>query len=474
MSATVGLDVGSTYVKGVLVDQGAEIGTARRPTPWQSLPHGRSEMAASALFAAVEEVLAELGASGTQVVGIGVSGMAEAGALLDADDQVTCAVVAWFDPRGDEDVADMPADLRAEFAGRTGLPLSSLASFTKLWHRNRHEGLQLSERQWLNVPELVTWWLGGARLAEVSLAARTGLLDQDTGQVWPKAVEALGVTTDLVPPLTPAGSVWGTATRHVPVSMDGAVLTVAGHDHLVSSAASGVLDVDTLYDSMGTAEAVVRMLDGVLDRGARERLAAHNVNVVRHMLPGYGVMLAGTRSGLLMRRALQLVGVNDAAGRERIDAEVMALPADRTDLGICVVGADNSDGVLAIRADADGLSPALLVEATLRHGADVLAGVIAHMDAENPPASRSVVAGGWAKMRSVRRSRASVLPLPRYSDLDEDTAYGAALVAAFAAAFAADDSAEDLVTFLVARLARPVAGTPAGLTPHPTPGGTPR
>ena len=292
--------------------------------------------------------------------------------------------------------------------------------------------------------------------------------------VWPRAVEALGATTDLVPPLTSAGSVWGTATRNVSASMSGAVLTVAGHDHLVSSVASGVLDVDTLYDSMGTAEALVRMLDGVLDRGARERLAAHNVNVVRHMLPGYGVMLAGTRSGLLMRRALQLVGVNDAAGRERIDAEVMALPPDLPDLGVCVGGADNSDGVLAVRADADGLSPALLVEATLRHGADVLAEVIAHMDAENPPATRSVVAGGWAKMRSVRRSRATVLPQPRFSNLDEDTAYGAALVADFAA----DDSAVDLVSHLVSELARPVAGSPtsavAGHHTHPTPGGTPR
>ena len=187
------------------------------------------------------------------------------------------------------------------------------------------------------------------------------------------------------------------------------------------------------------------------------------------MLPGYGVMLAGTRSGLLMRRALQLVGVNDAIGRERIDAEVMDLPADRTDLGVSVCGADNSDGVLTVRADADGLSPALLVEATLRHGADVLAEVIAHMDSENPPATRSVVAGGWAKMRSVRRSRASVLPQPRYSDLDEDTAYGAALVADFAA----DDSAVDLVTHLVSELARPVAGGPVGRNTHPT-GGTPR
>jgi sugar (pentulose or hexulose) kinase len=184
-------------------------------------------------------------------------------------------------------------------------------------------------------------------------------------------------------------------------------------------------------------------------------------------------MLAGTRSGLLMRRALQLVGVNDAVGRERIDAEVMALPgdlADGGDLGVSVRGAANADGVLAVRADADGLSPALLVEATLRHGADVLAEVIAHMDAENAPATRSVVAGGWAAMRSVRRSRAAVLPSPRYSDHDEDTAYGAALVATFAA----DDTAEDLVTHLVARLALPVAGVPVGCSTHPTPGGTAR
>ena len=44
MSATVGLDVGSTYVKGVLSTDGIELASARRPTPWQSLPQGRSEI----------------------------------------------------------------------------------------------------------------------------------------------------------------------------------------------------------------------------------------------------------------------------------------------------------------------------------------------------------------------------------------------------------------------------------------------
>jgi sugar (pentulose or hexulose) kinase len=405
--------------------------------------------------------------------------MAEAGVLLDGRDRVGGPVVAWFDPRGGEDVDDMPAVVREQFAGRTGLPLGALATFTKLWHRSRHEGLDLSGRQWLNVPESVAWWLGAERRAEVSLAARTGLLDQDTVAVWPEAVEALGVDPGFLPPVTAAGAVWGLASREVPASMAGAVLTVAGHDHLVSSTASGVLDLDTLYDSIGTAEALVRVLDGVLDAPARARLATHGVNVVRHMLPGRGTLLAGTRAGLLMRRALQLVGVNDEAGRTALDEQVMLLPDDREE-AVTAWGAGNADGVLHLRADADGLSPALLFDATLRHGSEVLAEVLAVMDAENPPATRTVLAGGWTRMESVRRARRAVLPNPRFSDRDEDTAYGAALVAAFAA----DPTADDLVAYLAKSVAdhssHRLTGIGAGHTSSPpnpsttTTGGTPR
>jgi sugar (pentulose or hexulose) kinase len=239
-----------------------------------------------------------------------------------------------------------------------------------------------------------------------------------------------------------AGSVWGYATTGVPPAMSGAVLTVAGHDHLVSCVASGIVDVDTLYDSMGTAEALIRVLDGVLDRDARARLAAHGVNVLRHLLPGRGVMLAATKSGLLMRRVLQLVGVEDAAGRATLDEQVMVLPD--APAGVAVSGAKNDDGVLAIHADADGLSPALLFEASLQHGCELLQEVLAVMDAEQPPATRSVLAGGWVGMGSVRRSRQRILPSVRFSERAEDTGYGAALIAAFAA----DPTADDLTVYL--------------------------
>ena len=84
-SCVVGVDVGSTYIKAVLVEVGgAEVATVRRPTPWRGVGPGRTEVAADVLLDTVATVLAELGGHPCTVAGIGVSGMAEAGALLAA------------------------------------------------------------------------------------------------------------------------------------------------------------------------------------------------------------------------------------------------------------------------------------------------------------------------------------------------------------------------------------------------------
>lgn len=450
-TCALGLDVGSTYVKVLAVTTGGvEICGGRRPTPWTTLPGGRAEMDALTLVATVADLLAELAdrlradRPDARVVGIGVSGMAEAGVLLDRNDNVVRPIIAWFDPRGGDETADLPADLRASFPGRTGLPLGPIATFAKLLHHRTH-GLDLTGLQWLTVAEYVAWALGSERLAEVSLIARTGLVDQDTGAPWPEALDALGVDAALVPPIATAGTVWGKASTRVPPEMAGAVLSVAGHDHLVASVAAGVLATDQMYDSMGTAEALVRVLDGPLDAAARERLARHGVNVQRHMLPGKGIMLAGTKSGLLLRRVLQMVGISDADGRTTLDRQVMRLAdgGGPAAAALQVTGAANDDGVFSLRADGDGLSPAVLFAATLAHGTELLRAVVAHMDAEVSPARHTVVAGGWAGMASVRRARRAALPDVSFSDRPEDTAFGAALVGAFAA----DPAALDLTDF---------------------------
>ena len=139
--------------------------------------------------------------------------------------------------------------------------------------------MSVAGRQWLNLPEYVAHALGGGRFGEPSLRSRTGLLDQDTGAAWAEPLAVLGVPAEFLPPARNAGEPWGVATRRVPPAFAGAVLTVAGHDHLVASVGAGCVAPSDLYNSMGTAEALVRVLDSTLDADTRGRLAAHHVNV---------------------------------------------------------------------------------------------------------------------------------------------------------------------------------------------------
>lgn len=448
----VGIDMGSTSTKLlVATPDGRQVLVVSRRSPWTNLDHGRAEMPAECAIAVVRELAAEADEcldAGYRILALGVSGMAEAGVLLDAQGTALAPIMAWFDPRGAEQILSTPDAFRAEFLGRTGLPVGPLASLSKLLHL-RDEGIVLEGKTFLNVPEFIVHALGGPRVAEYSLVSRTGLIDQDDSTPWQAALDVLGVEESILGTLVSAGeSVGALSDAEMPAGFRGAALTVAGHDHLVSAVAAGATHAGQLYDSMGTAEALVRVLDDTLPFDARERLAHAGINCVRHVIPGKYVLLAGTKSGLLMRRVLQLLGITDATGRAAIDAAALALPVVGTlaDGGLEVAGAPNDDGVLKIVAQSDGLSPAELFAATLRHGNDVLAELMDVMDREVAPPTSTVLTGGWSSMASVVRSRSALLPEVTVSTHDEGTAYGAALFAAFAvSAGSFDDVAE---TFL--------------------------
>ncbi|MDF2047330.1 FGGY family carbohydrate kinase [Microbacterium sp. Kw_RZR3] len=434
----VGIDMGSTSTKLlVATPEGHQVLVVSRRSPWTNLDHGRAEMTAAQAISVVHELAAEADArldEGYRIVALGVSGMAEAGVLLDAEGTALAPIMAWFDPRGAAQIIATPDAFRAEFPGRTGLPVGPLASIAKLLHL-RDNGIALVGTTFLNVPEYVVHALGGPRVAEYSLVSRTGLIDQDDSTPWRAALDVLGVDASILGKLVSAGEAVGTLSDPgMPAGFRGAALTIAGHDHLVSAVAVGATHTGQLYDSMGTAEALVRVLDDTLPFAARERLAHAGINCVRHVIPSKYVLLAGTKSGLLMRRVLQLLGITDAVGRARIDDETMALPALGTvsDAGLAVSGARNDDGVLKIVAQSDGLSPAELFAAALRHGNDMLAEYTAVMDREVEPPTSTVLTGGWSSMASVVRSRSALLPEVTVSTHDEGTAYGAALFAAFA------------------------------------------
>jgi len=445
-----GLDLGSTGVKILVLDQaGAELLVEQRPTPWVTGPGGTTELESSALMSVVNSLLTHAadavvehaGDADARIVSIAVSGMGETGYLLDSAAETVAPAFAWFDPRGTEQVAAMPEQLRADFAGRTGLPLGAQVSIAKILYL-RDNGLDLANLRWLNLPEFVAMALGADPAAELSLASRTGLLDQDTGHAWPEMLEYLGVEADFVPPLVGAGTFLGSADEPwLPRALAGAAITVAGHDHLVAAVSGGTIPGTQYQVSMGTAEVILRVLEEPPSREARERLAEHLINCVRHVVDGQFVLVAGVKTGLLMRRGLQLFGVNDHESRERLDAQVCALPPGGAlpSGSVIVRGARNDDGVLSLTIPADGVTPAEAFRAILHHGNDEIAILLQAMDREVPPATSTLLSGGWSAMSSVRQTRSQVLPSLRVSTRSQDTAFGAAMAASALADLATVD-----------------------------------
>jgi sugar (pentulose or hexulose) kinase len=183
-----GIDLGSTSLKMLVTDEaGAEVGRARVPTPWRAGPGGCTEITAEALLAAVRSLLDTTArVTAAPIEAIAIAGMAETGMVVDERGEAVVPGMAWFDPRGAEQAAAFPADVRAEFAGRTGLPLGAQVSVAKLaWLRDH--GVRLKGLRWLNVPEFVAAALGGRTALERSLTSRTGLLDQACSTRTPAA-----------------------------------------------------------------------------------------------------------------------------------------------------------------------------------------------------------------------------------------------------------------------------------------------
>lgn len=432
-----GIDLGSTSIKMLVLDaHGTELVVENVATPWRDGPAGTTEMDASDLLGAVGALIQSTTARLAEITtgpvrAVAISGMGETGMVTSDDGSAIAPAFAWFDPRGSAQIEGFSVELRRDFAGRTGLPLGAQVTVAKLAYL-RDKGVELQGSHWLNLPEFVAASLGGDTAVEYSLTSRTGLLDQDNGCAWPEMLDALGLDETFLPPLRDAGSSWGRVSDQFGTALAGAQLTVAGHDHLVAAQSSGELDSGGYHVSLGTAEVLLRMIDRPLGFAARQRLADHLINEVRHVEKGKHVLVAGVKSGLLLRRALQAAGITDRAGRDALDAAVMALPfeGELAADGIQVAGARNDDGMLSLRLRADGVTPAEIFGAVLRHSNDEIQILIDAMDREVPPAQHASLTGGWASMASVRRARERVLPELTVSSRAEDTAYGAALAAA--------------------------------------------
>jgi sugar (pentulose or hexulose) kinase len=436
----LGIDIGTTSAKAV-VRSASHPATpyVEQRTPWRTGSCGQTDIDPHCLVSVAVDLIgravraAESGWGPVRVRGVGVTGLAESGVLLNPAGRPAAPVIAWFDHRGGHELEQLSRDA-PEFAARfertTGLPWSSQASLAKLlWLRARGY-LASPAWTWLSVPEWIVFALGGEPVREPSLASRTGLIDQGTGQVWPDALAAAGLSARILPGERPAGGRAGFLQHEGVVSgAAGAVLTVAGHDHPVAAIGVGAVEADELFNSSGTADVLARSVPGTLEETQRQQIVSAGWSVGRHVLPDTSLLLAGVSGGLLLRRVLATLGSESEPARTALDQASLSVGELPAGLSVSGDGRTQDDVVIRIQ---DGATPACVWTAAVRYTAAQTRLLLDDIEKVVGPHRRAVAAGGWTQMASVRAAKAAVIDAMSFSPVVQPGVTGAALLAAFA------------------------------------------
>lgn len=437
VDTVIGLDIGTTTSKALIRPVASpDTRVVEIDTPWSDAG-GACQIRPETLVTTAVELIARSVDVATTVWGpcavraVSVTGLAESGVVIDPDGRTDVPAIAWFDRRGEAELATLAArhpSFAARFTGVTGLPWSPQPTFAKLlWLHGRRPVRAGS--CWLNVPEWIVHALGGDRASEPSLAARTGLVDQDTGRTWADALELAGVTPNLMPDTAPAGTPLGKLTHpDLPAAAAGAVLSVAGHDHPVAALAVDAVEAQALFNSSGTADVLALAVPSGLGTTARAAIVAAGWSAGAHVVPGLDLLLAGGNGGLLMRRVLEALGAVGADDRARLDAAAAAVTSIPAGLVVRGDGRTDDDVVIRLR---DHTGPASIWAAAAAYTAGLTADMLAAIEPIVGPHRRAVAAGGWTRMESVCIARRRVITDLVISDLPQPGAAGAALIAEY-------------------------------------------
>jgi xylulokinase len=292
----IGLDLGTSGLKGVLVDDRQQVVaeataplTVARPAP------GHSEQDPADWIVAAEAVLDQLAAHGLgRVQAIGLSGQMHGATLLDAADRVLRPCILWNDTRSHVEAAAMDADpLFRQITGNIVFP--GFTAPKVAWVAAHEPGVREKLAKVLLPKDYLRLWLTGDHVAEMSDAAGTAWLDTGARDWSDACLAATGLSRSHMPRLVEGSAVSGSLRPALAARWGlspSVVVAGGGGDNAASGVGVGVVRAGEAFVSLGTSGVLFAANDGYQPDPATA------VHTFCHALPGtwhqMGVILAAT------------------------------------------------------------------------------------------------------------------------------------------------------------------------------------
>ena len=431
----IGLDLGTSGLKGILIDKDQTIRAEATAPLTVSRPHsGWSEQAPADWLAAAEAVFDALAAEGLgSVRAIGLSGQMHGATLLDASDQVLRPCILWNDTRSHAQAARLDADPR--FRKITGnIVFPGFTAPKLVWVRDEEPQVFAKTAKVLLPKDYLRLWLTGEHVAEMSDAAGTSWLDTGKRDWSDDLLAATDLGRSHMPRLVEGSEASGTLRPELAARWGlpkGVVVAGGGGDNAASAIGVGVVAAGHAFVSLGTSGVLFAANDGYRpDADTAVHTFCHALPDTWHQM---GVILAATDAlnwfaGIAGKSPAELtgnLGVLQAPGRTTF---LPYLGGERTplnDAGVrgAFVGLDHAtDTAAATRAVLEGVTFAV------RDCRDALAATGTKID-------RLLAVGGGSKSDYWLSAIATALDIPVDVPVSGDFggAFGAARLGLMAA-----------------------------------------
>ena len=268
MKYLIGLDIGTSGVKGLLVSKQGKIAASFRSGYEVHNPKsGWAEQDPEDWWQATREVLQKLTQklkdSSSEVSCISFSGQMHSSVFLDKDDQVIRPAILWSDTR----TSDECQEIEDKVGGRKNLIKltgnRALEGFTApkvLWLRNNEPENYAKCHTLLLPKDYIRWRLTGQKNMDYSDAAGTLMLDV-AGKQWnSELLSALQIDKSILPPLCESVDIVGKVTKgaaELTGLKEGTPVVAGGADNACGAVGSGMIKEGRVMVSVGSSGVVL-------------------------------------------------------------------------------------------------------------------------------------------------------------------------------------------------------------------------
>ncbi|MGO4524090.1 xylulokinase [Microvirga sp. 2MCAF35] len=446
----LGIDVGTSAVKAILVDE-RQTAVAEADVPLQvSRPHDLwSEQDPDIWWEAVQAALDQLSTRSASALadirGIGLSGQMHGAVLLDENDRPLRPAILWNDGRSFREAQEL-GDRYPELSHTMGvIPMPGFTAPKLVWVARHEPDIFRAVRKVMLPKDYIRLKLTGEVVTEMSDAAGTWWLDEAKRDWSDAALAATGLSRKQMPRLVEGSQASGIVRADIAerwgLRSDVVVAGGAG-DAAAGAVGLGAIEDGSAFISLGTSG---QLFVTTRDFSPAPEAVVHSFC---HAVPGRWFQMAAMLNAasclawgtqLLKRDIGELLHETEAAYRK--PSSVLFLPY--------LAGERTPHNDPYARGVFFGLSPQTqqtdLVQAILEGVAFSFADAKQCLEQAGTPLTYAGMIGGGSRSAFWARIFASVLDVPmlRYQGSDKGPAFGAARLARLAAT---SESAETVCT----------------------------